>query len=66
MDMFELISAMIRYFTGSIKERRRIDYQFRQPLCQADTTSILFVNDFWRYTLSSVVIEYYKRILIIW
>jgi len=52
MDMFKLISAVIRYF--AIKERRRIIYyQFCQPLCQADAISILFVNDFQRYALSS-------------
>jgi len=29
--MFELISAMVRYFAGGIRERRRIGYRFRPP-----------------------------------
>jgi len=58
--MFELISAVIRYFAG-IREQHRINYQSRQPLCQADATSILFVNDFRLYTLSSG--QYGNRIL---
>jgi len=29
--MFELISAMVRYFAGGIKERRSIGYWFRPP-----------------------------------
>jgi len=52
IELIELISAVVRYFVGGIKEQRRISYQF-QPLCQTDATSILFVNDFRRYALSS-------------
>jgi len=29
--MFELISAVVRYFTNDIKERRRIGCRFRPP-----------------------------------
>jgi len=50
---FKLISAVIRYFSGGIKERRHIGYQFCQPLCQADVASTLFINDFWRYAESN-------------
>jgi len=42
--MFELIFTVVRYFTGDIKDRRRICYRFRPPLSslhQADATSIL-------------------------
>jgi len=41
MDIFELISAMVRYFSDDIEGRHRIGYWFRLPLRQADVTSII-------------------------
>jgi len=65
--MFELISAVVRYFAGGIKERRRIDYRFRPP-CVKRMWHRSYCKRFFgatSYRVASVVIEYYKRILII-
>jgi len=66
MEMFELISAVVRYFVGGIKEWYRcIDYQF-QPPCVKRMQHRFYCKWFsaLRITEISVVIEYYKRILI--
>jgi len=65
--MFELISAVVRYFAGGHQERRRIGYRFC-PLCIKQMWHRSYCkrfSDATNYRVVSVVIEYQKRFLII-
>jgi len=57
---------VIRYFADGIKKRRRISYRFRLAFassgCDIDPITVF---DATNYRVVSVVIEYYKKILII-
>jgi len=65
MDIFELISEVIRYFAGGIKGDAASAINFaslcvkrmQHPICKRFSAL--------RIQMASVVIEYYKRILII-
>jgi len=48
MDMFDLMSAMVRYFAGDIKERRHIGYQFRPSLYTGTGIKSSYVSVAWQ------------------
>jgi len=58
---------MVHYFASGIKERRRIGYRFRPP-CVKRMRYRSYCERFFgvtNYRMANVVIEYYKKILII-